>query len=170
MCIRDRYKIDYVISNFDYASFAHGYEAHLTAALCLYAYFKDNRLLTIIKALYEKQNKLNMGEFCWKDTRKKNKLQIVHFWCHGSCCIMFSRLIWKTLDLVNSPEVKKICADIDLDKSLESYANNIISGKFDGVNYSLCHGNIAFIDFLISYHKFYKIPYNDCLLYTSRCV
>lgn len=155
------YKIDYVISNFDYASFAHGYEAHLTAALCLYTYFKDNRLLTIIKALYEKQNKLNMGEFCWKDTRKKNKLQIVHFWCHGSCGIMFSRLIWKTLDLVNSPEVKKICADIDLDKSLESYANNIISGKFDGVNYSLCHGNIAFIDFLISYHKFYKIPYND---------
>ena len=155
------YKINYVINNFDYASFAHGYEAHLTAALCLYAYFKDNKLLSIIKDLYEHQNKLNIGEFCWKDTRKKDKLQIVHFWCHGSCGIMFSRLIWKKLELMIFPEIKEICKDIDLDKSLENYANGIIDGNFDGVNYSLCHGNIAFIDFLISYHKLYKIPFDD---------
>lgn len=153
------YDIQYVKENLNFASFAHGFEAHLTAALCLYAYSKDYRLLDIIQELYELQNNLEINEFSWRDTRKCDKLQVVHFWCHGSCGIMFSRLIWKKLELTSSQEIERIFEDYDLDESLNRYMTRILEEKFEGVNYSLCHGNMALIDFLISYHRIYNRPF-----------
>jgi lantibiotic modifying enzyme len=38
---------------------------------------------------------------------------------------------------------------------LEQYKKQITSGVLDSQNYSLCHGNFAFVDFLISYMKIF---------------
>ena len=60
------------------------------------------------------------------------------------------------MHLLDSNELMSILDGYDVDASLNEYAGRIVSGEFDGVNYSLCHGNIALVDFLISYSKVFN--------------
>ena len=150
------YDVQYVIENLNFASFAHGYEAQLTGLLCIYHFSQNKKLLMPIDQLFHQQKKLELDNYYWKDTRRKDITQSVHFWCHGSCGIMISRLIWKKLHLLDSNELMSILDGYDVDASLNEYAGRIVSGEFDGVNYSLCHGNIALVDFLISYSKVFN--------------
>lgn len=82
---------------------------------------------------------------------RRKEIKYSHYWCHGSLGIMYSRLIWKTLNLINELDIEISNPTL----ALEEYKNQISLGVLDSQNYSLCHGNFAFVDFLISYKKIF---------------
>lgn len=72
---------------------------------------------------------------------------------------MIARLIWKKYDFVKDGIID--ITDQELSKQLYQYYMEILSLKLDTQNYSLCHGNFAFIDYLISYNKIFNIDFES---------
>ncbi|WP_077613072.1 type 2 lanthipeptide synthetase LanM family protein [Clostridium sp. Marseille-P2415] len=137
---------------FNYASFAHGYSGILTSVMCMNRIEKREELVTLAKELWEKEHRLYTGKYMWRDLRN-SKETYSHFWCHGSCGIMYSRLIWKKWNFMSDGIIGMSAAE--LDKMLVQYREIVESKVLNSQNYSLCHGNFAFIDFLLSYDKIF---------------
>ncbi len=136
--------------NFNYASFAHGYSGIMTSIMCMNRIEKQDALVTLARELWEKENRLYTEKYMWQDLRS-SKETYSHFWCHGSCGIMYSRLIWKKWNFINDGIIGM--SESDLDNLLDQYRKVIESKALNSQNYSLCHGNFAFIDFILSYEK-----------------
>ncbi|GLB31769.1 type 2 lantibiotic biosynthesis protein [Lacrimispora amygdalina] len=136
--------------NFNYASFAHGYSGIMTSIMCMNRIAKQEALITLARGLWEKEQRLYTGKYMWKDLRSSEDTYS-HFWCHGSCGIMYSRLIWKKWGFINDGIIGM--SESDLDNLLAQYREVIESKVLNSQNYSLCHGNFAFIDFILSYKK-----------------
>lgn len=136
--------------SFNFASFAHGYSGVLTSVMCMYKIKKSSKTKSLILELYRAEETLHENGFLWKDMRRK-KTQYSHYWCHGSLGIMYSRLIWKMLNLTDGIDTEISASTF----ALEEYKKQITLGSLDSQNYSLCHGNFAFVDFLISYKKIF---------------
>ena len=154
----ENFKIEIMSKNSNYASFAHGYSGIITSILCMNRLTKNERFYTIADKLLKYENKLYLGDFKWQDLRTDKKNHS-HFWCHGSCGMMIARLIWKKYDFVKDGIID--ITDQELSKQLHQYYMEILSLKLDTQNYSLCHGNFAFIDYLISYNKIFDISFES---------
>ena len=144
------FKIDDMKRNFNYASFAHGYSGVMTSIMCMLQHTSDVKLEKILCELWKEEKKLHVEKFIWKDMRTHHIVHS-HYWCHGSVGIMMARLIWIKLGFD-----KKFAKDIEeenLKEILSKYKEELLNKKFQSKNYSLCHGNFALIDFLISYRK-----------------
>lgn len=152
--LKRSFDVQVMKKNFGYSSFAHGYSGAITSLLCLYAYKKDDAFLHCIKILYECENQLKRGQFKWLDRRCQTET-FSDFWCHGSLGIMCSRLIWIKLHLLDNKNIGKIFNKEKIEQELYEYCKLIESGKLCTDNYSLCHGNFALFDYLISYYKLY---------------
>ena len=146
------FEISIMKSNFNYASFAHGYSGVLTSVMCMNRIAQSTKFKSIGEKLWEDESKLYAGEFKWKDLRS-NDIIYSHFWCHGSCGIMLSRLIWKKYCFLKDGIIDM--NDEELKINLQQYKIQICNKGFNSQNYSLCHGNIAFIDYIISYEKIF---------------
>lgn len=146
----DNFDLNIMNENFNYASFAHGYSGVMTSFLCMNKICKSDNFEILLKELWKKENSLYKGRFQWDDLRNTNETHS-HFWCHGSCGIMFSRLIWKQYELLQNNSLG--LTDDDLSENLNLYKDYIEKDMFQSQNYSLCHGNFAFIDFMIAYSK-----------------
>lgn len=144
------FEISVMESNFNYASFAHGYSGVLTSIMCMNRIAQNNRFKAIGEKLWENESKLYAGEFKWKDLRSSENI-CSHFWCHGSCGIMFSRLIWKKYCFLEDGIIDM--NNKELEKNLQQYKTQICYKGLNSQNYSLCHGNFAFIDYILSYAK-----------------
>lgn len=144
------FKLEMMEENFNYASFAHGYSGVMTSIMCLNKVSKNEAFATIIRALWEKESALHINEFMWQDLRSDKRMHS-HFWCHGSCGIMFSRLIWKKYGFMKDDILD--LTEIQLVNQLVQYKTSIEAEIFNSQNYSLCHGNFAFIDFILAYNK-----------------
>jgi lantibiotic modifying enzyme len=136
--------------NFNFASFAHGYSGVLTSVMCMHKTKKTIKTKSLISELVKAEETLHVNNFLWKDMRSKDQ-KYSHYWCHGSLGIMYSRLIWKNLNLTDELNI----GESNFTMILEQYKKQITSGVLDSQNYSLCHGNFAFVDFLISYMKIF---------------
>lgn len=144
------FKIDDMKRNFNYASFAHGYSGVMTSIMCMLQYKYDVKLEKILCELWKQEKELHIEKFVWKDMRTHHIVHS-HYWCHGSLGIMMARLIWKKFRFD-----KKFAEDIseeNLEEMLSKYKEELLNKKFQSKNYSLCHGNFALVDFLISYRK-----------------
>lgn len=146
----NNYDMNLMRKNFNFASFAHGYSGVLTSVMCMYKIEKKSKIKSLISELFGAEESLHESKFLWKDMRRK-EIKYSHYWCHGSLGIMYSRLIWKTLNLINELDIEISNPTL----ALEEYKNQISLGVLDSQNYSLCHGNFAFVDFLISYKKIF---------------
>lgn len=146
------FEISVMESNFNYASFAHGYSGIITSIMCMNRIAQNIKFRTIGEKLWEDESKLYTGEFKWKDMRSSNNMYS-HFWCHGSCGLMFSRLIWKKYGFLEDGIIDM--NNKKLEKFLQQYKTQICSKGFNSQNYSLCHGNFAFIDYILSYAKMF---------------
>lgn len=138
--------------DFNYASFAHGYAGIMTSIMCMNRVISNEVFMDIIQTLWKYENDLYMGDFMWKDSRSTEG-EHSHFWCHGSCGIMFSRLIWKKYGFLKEKVID--ITDMELDECLGNYKRQIISQNLNTQNYSLCHGNFALIDYLLAYETLY---------------
>lgn len=146
--------------DFNYASFAHGYSGVITSIMCLNRIEPDDNYKQWINILWKNENILYEGDFKWKDMRAAKGLHS-HFWCHGSCGIMSARLVWIKYGFLRDGLLEDVRED-DVIMQLGKYKSDIISGKYDSQNYSLCHGNSALIEFLITYHRVFNdqdMPY-----------
>ncbi len=144
----ENFKIEEMQKSFNYASFAHGYSGVMTALFCLNKVSPNNDFVRIIKDLYCFEKSLRLSDYNWIDKRRE-EIGSSHFWCHGSLGIMTSRLIWLKYGFLKEGILKE--SEEDIKNLLRKYKENILKGKYDTKNYSLCHGNFSFIDFLISY-------------------
>lgn len=140
--------------DFNYASFAHGYSGIMTSVMCMNRIEKRETLVTLARELWEKEQQLYTGKYMWRDLRSSRETYS-HFWCHGSCGIMYSRLIWKKWNFIRDGILEM--NEPEFDDLLAQYRERIESKALNSQNYSLCHGNFAFIDFLLSYEKVYGI-------------
>ena len=145
-----KFEIDLMRKNFNFASFAHGYSGVLTSVMCMHKTKKTIKTKSLISELVKAEETLHVNNFLWKDMRSKDQ-KYSHYWCHGSLGIMYSRLIWKNLNLTDELNI----GESNFTMILEQYKKQITSGVLDSQNYSLCHGNFAFVDFLISYMKIF---------------
>lgn len=116
--------------------------------MCLYKVSRNIKAKVLVSELLNLEKKLQVKGFLWKDMRSKKQVYS-HFWCHGSLGIMYSRLLWKKLRIAD----KTLIREEDINQLLKKYMEHIVQGNLDTQNYSLCHGNFAFVDFLISYEK-----------------
>lgn len=146
----NNFDMTFMRKNFNFASFAHGYSGVLTSALCMYKIEKSSKTKFLISELFRAEEALHESGFLWRDMRRKEQ-QYSHYWCHGSLGIMYSRLIWRMLNLTDGIDTEIS----DSTFALEEYKKQITLGVLDSQNYSLCHGNFAFVDFLISYKKIF---------------
>lgn len=118
--------------------------------MCMHKTKKTIKTKSLISELVKAEETLHVNNFLWKDMRSKDQ-KYSHYWCHGSLGIMYSRLIWKNLNLTDELNI----GESNFTMILEQYKKQITSGVLDSQNYSLCHGNFAFVDFLISYMKIF---------------
>lgn len=146
------FEISVMEDNFNYASFAHGYSGIITSIMCMNRITQNIKFKTIGKKLWENECKLHIGEFKWHDLRSSDNIYS-HFWCHGSCGIMFSRLIWKKHCFLEDSIIDM--NNEELETLLQQYKTYICSKGLNSQNYSLCHGNFAFVDYLLSYEKMF---------------
>lgn len=137
-------------ASFSFASFAHGYTGLMTSLLCMNRVVKDDRFSILIKKAWEKEKNLKVSDFKWVDKRRADGSSS-HYWCHGSCGIMHARLFWYKEEFLK---------DIDIDyteeqmlSDLRGYKEIIEASEINTNNYSLCHGNFALIDYLISFER-----------------
>lgn len=146
----DKFDINIMEKEFNYASFAHGYCGVMTSVMCMNAVKHDDKYVDFIRQLWEKEDYLYKGKFKWIDKRNDRNVYS-HFWCHGSCGIMQARLIWKKYGFLQGGLIS--VTEEQLTKELLEYKKYIETKKYNSLNNSLCHGNFAYIDFLISYDK-----------------
>lgn len=135
------FELETMTSEFNFASFAHGFSGIITSLLMLNKVTPEEDLKSMIGHLIKEEYKLYKENYKWIDKRNK-EIAYADFWCHGSCGIMFSRLLWLKYELIDN--ISK------LEHEVWEYRKKILSGSLDTKNSSLCHGNFAFLDFLIS--------------------
>lgn len=154
----NKFDIDIMEKDFNYASFAHGYSGVMTSVMCMNSVNHIEEYVDIVRQLWEKEKVLYQGEFKWIDKRNDRELYS-HFWCHGSCGIMLSRLIWKKYGFLNNGILD--ITEEQLTEMLLNYKERIENNEYNSQNNSLCHGNFAFIDYLISSEKILNTPINE---------
>lgn len=148
------FQVQLMERDFNYASFAHGYSGIITSIMCLNRVEPDGNYKEWVNVLWKKETGLYEGDFKWKDMRNAEYLHS-HFWCHGSCGIMTARLVWIKYGFLKDGLLEDVRED-EIIMQLGKYKTDIVSGKYDSQNYSLCHGNGAFIEFLISYYRVFE--------------
>lgn len=149
----NNFQVELMKRDFNYASFAHGYSGVITSIMCLNRIEPNENYNQWINTLWKIENSLYEGDFKWKDMRVTEGMYS-HFWCHGSCGIMSARLIWIKYGFLRDELLEDVRED-DVIIQLRKYKSYIISGKYDSQNYSLCHGNSALIEFLITYYRLF---------------
>ncbi|TCL54999.1 type 2 lantibiotic biosynthesis protein LanM [Kineothrix alysoides] len=150
------FKMNIMEKDFNYASFAHGYSGIITSVMCMNRIEKCEYFAELARELWRKEKQLYAGMHMWKDLRS-SKEEYSHFWCHGSCGIMHARLIWRKWNFIRDGIIEM--SEADLDEMLFQYSEAIKSEKLNSQNFSLCHGNFAFVDFLLSYDTLFgEIP------------
>lgn len=146
----DNYKNQKMDDSCSFASFPHGYTGLMTSLLCMNRVVKDDRFSILIKKAWEKEKKLKVSDFNWIDNRKADGSSS-HNWCHGSCGIMQARLFWYKEEFLGDIDIDY--TEEELFRDLREYKKLIEASNINVNNYSLCHGNFALLDYLISFER-----------------
>lgn len=147
-----KFEIDLMRKNFNFASFAHGYSGVLTSVMCMHKIKKTIKTKSLISELVKAEETLHVNNFLWKDMRS-NEQKYSHYWCHGSLGIMYSRLIWKNLNLTDilyfESDKRKVHV-VTEDEIFELY------GKLNEIENSLKECKVSFLRVHQSYLVNYK--------------